>query len=159
MLSLILALVTTRADEGREFWRAKLSSSWAQMLSFSFLLTKLKEKQSENLSEIRWPEVNSWWRGANEGKMPYDLILESIIWPFTMFLWRFVREPTAWELEELERWGVSFIKLHMIWFSRSLNGRMSERLVSFWRWNFIGIIPANALIPSEGMFWRHLGSR
>ena len=79
MLSLILALVTMRADEGREFWRTKLSSSWARMLSFPFLSTKLKEKWSENLSEIRWPGVNSWWRGANEGKMPYDLVLESMI--------------------------------------------------------------------------------
>ena len=114
MLSLILVLVTMRADEGREFWRTNLSSSWAWMLSFSFLSTKLKEKQSENLSEIRWPGVYSWWRGANEGKMPYDLVLESMIWPFAMFLWWFVRKPTAWGLEELERWEELFIRLRMI---------------------------------------------
>ena len=70
MLSLILALVTTRADERREFQRTKLLSFWAQMLSFSFLSTKLKEKQSEKMSKIHWPGINSWWRGANEGKMP-----------------------------------------------------------------------------------------
>ena len=150
MLSLILVSVTTRADEGREFWRTKLSSSWVQLLSFSFLLTKLKEKRSENLSEIQWPGVNSWWRGANEGKMLYNLVLESMIWPFAMFLWQFVREPTAWGLKELEQWGESFIRLRMIWFSRSLNGQMRERSASFWRWNLIGIIPTNTLIPSEG---------
>ena len=59
MLSLILVLVTMRADEGREFWRTKLSSFWAQMLSFSFLSTKLKEKWSEKMSEICWLEINS----------------------------------------------------------------------------------------------------
>ena len=150
ILSLILASVTLRVDEGREFWRTKLSSSWVRMLSFSFLSTKLKEKQSENLSEIWWPGVNSWWRGVNDRKMPYDLVLESMIWPFAMFLWRFMREPTVYRLEELEWWGESFIRLHMIWFSRSLNGRMRKQLASFWRWNLIGIIPANALIPSEG---------
>ena len=79
MLFLILASVTMRVDEEREFWRTKSSSSWARMLSFPFLLTKLKEKWSENLSKTWWPEVNSWWRGSKEGKMPYDLILELMI--------------------------------------------------------------------------------
>ena len=70
MLSLILASVTTRADKGMEFERTKLSSSWARMLSFPFLSTKLKEKRSENMSTIRCPGINSWWRGSKEGKMP-----------------------------------------------------------------------------------------
>ena len=70
MLSLILASVTTRADEGMEFERTKLSSSWAQMLPFPFLSTKLKEKRSENMSTICCPGINSWWRGSNEGKIP-----------------------------------------------------------------------------------------
>ena len=70
MLSLILASVTTRADERVEFKRTKLLSSWAQMLSFSFLSNKLKEKQLENMFTICCPGINSWWRGSNEGKMP-----------------------------------------------------------------------------------------
>ena len=131
MLFLILASVTMRADEEREFWRTKSSSSWARMLFFPFLLTKLKEKQSENLSETQWPGVKSWWRGSKEGKIPYDLILELMIWPFAMFLWQFVREPTAWGLEMLVQWGESSIKLFMMWFSRSLNSWMRERLASF----------------------------
>ena len=70
MLSLILASVTTRADERVEFKRTKLLSSWAQMLSFSFLSNKLKEKRLENMSTICCPGINSWWRRSNEGKMP-----------------------------------------------------------------------------------------
>ena len=70
MLSLILASVTTRADKRVEFKRTKLLSSWAQMLSFSFLSNKLKEKRLENMSTICCPGINSWWRRSNEGKMP-----------------------------------------------------------------------------------------
>ena len=137
MLFLILASVTMRVDEEREFWRTKSSSSWAWMLSFPFLLTKLKEKWSENLSETQWPGVNSWWKGSKEGKMPYDLILESMIWPFTMFLCQFVREPMAWGLEMLVWWRELSIRFFMMWFFRSLNGWIRERLTSFWRWNLL----------------------
>ena len=47
MSCLMLASVTTRADWGEEeLLRTMSSSSWAQVLyfSFSFLLTKLKQK-------------------------------------------------------------------------------------------------------------------
>ena len=70
MLSLMLASVTTIVDEGEEFKRTKLSSSWAWVVIFSFLSTKLKEKRSGKMFEIRWPGVNSWWRGSNNGKIP-----------------------------------------------------------------------------------------
>ena len=46
---LMLALVTTKAvDEEEEIWRTISSSFWAHIWFFSFVLTKLKEKQSEN---------------------------------------------------------------------------------------------------------------
>ena len=70
MLFLMLASVTTRAVFGEEFWRTKSLSSWAQKLSFLFLLTKLKEKWSEKMSNKWYPGVNSWWRGENDGKIP-----------------------------------------------------------------------------------------
>jgi len=44
----------------------------------SFLLTKLKEKQLEKLSIMRRPGENSGSRGEKDGKIPYDLMLESI---------------------------------------------------------------------------------
>jgi len=47
----------------------------------SFLLAKLKEKQLEKLSIIRRPGKNSGSRGEKDGKIPYDLMLESIRWP------------------------------------------------------------------------------
>ena len=54
---LMLALVMTKAIDGEEeIQRTILLSSWAYILSFSFLLTKLKEKWSEKLSVIWKPE-------------------------------------------------------------------------------------------------------
>jgi len=50
-----------------------LSSSCARVLSFfslSFLVAKLKEKQSGKISMMREPGENSWLRGEKDGKMP-----------------------------------------------------------------------------------------
>jgi len=70
ILFLILASVTTRAIDGEEErWRTILSSSWKHILSFSFLLAKLKEKQFEKLSVIQEPGANSGWKGEKEGKI------------------------------------------------------------------------------------------
>ena len=68
---LMLASVTTKAMVGEEEIRRTISSSfWTRKLSFSFLLTRLKEKQSEKLS-VKWkPGVNSWLRGEKDGKIP-----------------------------------------------------------------------------------------
>jgi len=55
MLCLMLASIIMRADWGEEeLLRTMSSSSWARVLyfSFSFLLTKLKQKQLGNLSVI-----------------------------------------------------------------------------------------------------------
>jgi len=58
---LMPASVTIRAVFGEEeIQRTKSLSSCAWILSFSFLLTKLKEKQSEKMSDKRKPGVNSW---------------------------------------------------------------------------------------------------
>ena len=81
MLCLMLASVITRADWGEEeLLRTMLSSSWARVLyfSFSFLLTKLKQKRLENLSVIRRPDENSELRGENEGKIPRALLRKLI---------------------------------------------------------------------------------
>ena len=68
---LMLASVTAKAvDEEEEIRRTILLSSWAHILSFSFLLTKLKEKWSEKLSVIWRPEVNSRLKGEKDGKIP-----------------------------------------------------------------------------------------
>ena len=68
---LMLASVITRAVDGEEEIQRTISlSSWTQILSFSFLLTKLKEKWSEKLS-VKWkPGVNSRLRRENDGKIP-----------------------------------------------------------------------------------------
>ena len=73
MSFLMLASVITSVDWGKEeLLRTMSSSSWVQVLyfSFSFLLTKLKEKQLENSSIIRRPGENSGLRGENDGKIP-----------------------------------------------------------------------------------------
>jgi len=58
---LMLASVTIRAVFGEEeIQRTILLSSCARILSFSFLLVKLKEKQSEKMSDKQKPGVNSW---------------------------------------------------------------------------------------------------
>jgi len=52
ILFLMLASVTVRAVFGEEeIQRTILLSSCARILSFSFLLVKLKEKQSEKMSD------------------------------------------------------------------------------------------------------------
>ena len=71
MLFLILASVMTKAVVGEEeIWRTILSSFWTRKLSFSFLLTRLKEKQSEKLSVKRKPGANFQLRGEKDGKIP-----------------------------------------------------------------------------------------
>ena len=70
---LMLASVITRTIWGREeLWRTMTSSSWVWILfiSFSFLTTKLKEKQSEKLSIIQWPGKNLGLRREKDGKIP-----------------------------------------------------------------------------------------
>ena len=65
------ASVTTRAIDGEEEkQRTILSSFWKCILSFSFLLAKLKEKWFEKLLVIQEPGANSGWRGKKEGKIP-----------------------------------------------------------------------------------------
>ena len=67
---LMLVSVMTRAVDGEEeIQRTISSSSCTQILSFSFLLTKLKEKRSGKLSVKQKPEVNSWLRGENDGRI------------------------------------------------------------------------------------------
>ena len=70
---LMLASVTIRAEFGEEeIYRTMSSSScvWVLSLSFSFLLAKLKEKQSEKMSDKQKPGVNSWWKGEKKENMP-----------------------------------------------------------------------------------------
>ena len=78
---LMLASIITRADWGEEeLLRTISSSSWAWVLyfSFSFLLTKLKQKRLENSSIIQRPGENSGLRGENDEKILRDLLKESI---------------------------------------------------------------------------------
>ena len=67
---LMLASVTTRAIDGEEErWRTISLSFWKRILSFSFLLAKLKEKQLKKLSVIWESGANFRWRSEKEGKI------------------------------------------------------------------------------------------
>jgi len=46
--------------------------------------------------------------------------------------------------------GESSMRLLRMWLIGSLKGRICDLLAIFCRWNFIGIIPVMASIPSEG---------
>ena len=71
MSFLMLASITTMAIDGEEEdWRTISLSFWKQILSFSFLLANLKEKQSEKLSIIWEPGTSSRWRGEKKEKIP-----------------------------------------------------------------------------------------
>ena len=81
MSFLMLASVITRVEWGEEeVCKTILSSSRAQLLNFvfSFLLTKLKETQSEKLSIIQFPGENWMLVGENDGKIPRNLLYESV---------------------------------------------------------------------------------
>ena len=91
ILFLILASITTIAvDDKEDDCKTILSSCWKYNLSFFSLLTKLKENQSEKLSTILESRKSSRWRGENEGKTPYNLLLGLIRWPLMIVLWQFV---------------------------------------------------------------------
>ena len=153
MSFLMLASVTTRAVWGEEeACRTILSSSWTQILSFifSFLLTRLKEKWSEKLSTIQRPGENLILSGEKDGKIPWDLLYELMRWPLVKILCRLVSEPILWEFDAVDEGGESSMSFLTMWLIRSLKGQICDLLAIFWRWNFIGIIPAIASIPSEG---------
>ena len=60
MSFLMLASITTMAVEGeKDDSRTILLSCWKQILSFLFLIAKLKEKQSKKLSIILEPRESS----------------------------------------------------------------------------------------------------
>ena len=150
---LMLVSVITRAVLGiKELLRTISSSSWVQILwiSFSFLLTNLKEKRLEKWSIIQWPGENSGSKGENEGMIPLDLILESMRWPLVKDLWQFVSDPMLKEFVELGCGGLSSMSCFRIWLSSSLRGQIWDLLAIFWRWNLIGMMPAMASIPSAG---------
>jgi len=117
---------------------------------FSFLLTKLKEKWSEKLSIIWWLEENSILRGEKDGKIPWDLLYESMRWPLVRILWWLVNEPILWGFVMVDNGGESSIRFLKMWLVGSLKGRICDLLAIFCRWNFIGIISAMASMPSEG---------
>ena len=153
ILFLMLASVTMRAVWGKEeTWRTILSSSWVQILSFvfSFLLTKLKEKRSEKLSIIRWLGENSILRGEKDGKIPWDLLYESMRWPLVRLLWQLVNKPILCGFGMVDDGGESSMRFLKMWLIGSLKDWICDLLAIFYRWNFIGIIPAMASIPSKG---------
>ena len=88
---LMLASDMTIAVCGKEDNCRLISSScWKCILLFFSLLDKLKENQSENLSTILEPRLNSRWRGENEEKTLNNLLLELIRCPLAMVFWQFV---------------------------------------------------------------------
>ena len=67
----MLASITMMAVDGEEEDQKTISlSSWKQILSFFFLLAKLKEKQSEKLSINREPRASSRWKDEKKEKIP-----------------------------------------------------------------------------------------
>ena len=154
MLFLMLASVITIAKWGdEEFHKTISSSSWAQVflgfLSFS-LLTKLKEKRLEKLSIMRQPGKNSGSRGEKDGKIPYNLMLESIRWPLVKALWWLVNEPMLCELGDFDWGGESSKRFFKMWLSGSLKEQIWDLFTILWRWNRMGIMPMKASIPSKG---------
>ena len=152
-LFLMLASVTMRAVWGEEETQRTISlSSWMRVLFFvfSFLLTKLKEKRSEKLSIIWWPGENLILRGEKDGKIPWDLLYESMRWSLVKILWRLVNELILWGFVIVDDEGELSMRFLKMWLVRSLKGWICNLLVIFCRWNFIGIIPAMASMPSEG---------
>jgi len=67
--------------------------------SFSFLLTKLKENQSEKISMMLEPEENSGLRGKKDGKIPWALMQESMRQPLAIVLWQLVRECSLYSID------------------------------------------------------------
>ena len=128
----MLASVMMRAVwESKEQWRTISSSSWPWiLLQFStFLLTKLKEKQLENMSVIRLPGENSGSIGENKGNIPRDLVWESGKWPLIKDFWQFVKDPMLCGLDGLTEGRSSFKRFFSMWLSGSLRERMSNVIV------------------------------
>ena len=153
MSFLMLASVITRAVWGEEeVYRAISSSSRAWLLTFvfSFLLAKLKENWLEKLSIIQLPEENLILRGEKDRKILWDLLYELMRWPLVRVLWRLVSEPILCGFDMVDDRGKLSMRLLRMWLIGSLKGWICDLLAIFCRWNFIGIIPAMASIPSEG---------
>ena len=132
MLFLMLASITTMAMNGEEDdCRTILSSCWKRNLSFFSLLAKLKENWSGELSTILEPEKSSGWRGENEGKTPYNLLLESIRWPLMIVLWRFVSMLIEWGRGLVDKLEGSFMSVLMRWLAGRARGCNWDLLASF----------------------------
>ena len=78
MSFLMLVSITTMAvDREEDNSKTKLLSCWKQIVSFfSFLLNKLKEKQSGNLSMILEPGKNSGCRRENENSIHFAVWID-----------------------------------------------------------------------------------
>ena len=121
MLFLILASIITMAVDSKEDdCKTILSSCWKYNLLFFSLLTKLKENQSGKLSTILESRKSSRWRGENEGKTPYNLLLELIRWPLTIVLWQFVSMLIEWGrcYETLWTWTIFILFSFIFWLYR-----------------------------------------
>ena len=147
---LILASITMMAEEGEENnSRTILSSCWKHILSFLFLVAKLKEKRSEKLSIILEPRKSSRWRGEKEGNIPYNLLFESTKCPLMLDLWWLVRDLSdteCWHLGELKSESIS---VWIRWLGESVSVCNYNLPTSFWRWSLIGMRPTIASISSE----------
>ena len=150
MLFLMLASDTMIVVElNKDASRTILSSCWQQIFLFLFLIDKLKENQSEKLSIILEPGESSGWRGEKEGKIPYTLLFESTKYLLILALWQLVRdlrETGWWHLGDLK--GESMSKW-IIWLGGRANVYNCDLPVSFWRWSFIRMRLAIALILSK----------
>ena len=96
---LMLTLETTIAVWGVEAWIVMSSNCWERIEAFFPLLAKLKENLSGKISIILEPGIYSGLRGEKDGKTPYSLLLESMMWPFIEVFWRTVRELIEWGWE------------------------------------------------------------
>jgi len=77
ILFLMLASIATIAvNYNKDNSITTESSWWRQRLSFFFLLQRLKENLSENMSITLKPRESSGWIGEKEGNILWDLLLE-----------------------------------------------------------------------------------
>ena len=95
---LMLVSETTITVWGVEAWIVMSSNCWEHVEAFFPLLAKLKENLSGKILIILEPRINSGLRGKKDGKTPYSLLLESMMWPFKEVFWWTVRELIKWVL-------------------------------------------------------------
>ena len=156
-LFLTLVFVMISAWEGfSNKERARLSNwqEWEDRLSLLHLLKEWKEKWLEKWLEkesiILHPGANSGLRGSKEEKTSLNLLSISTTRPLINSHWCFVRKSSNRQWGVLRIFGLDSNKEWRMWLFERAWALSCNLLLCFWRWRWIGIRPAIALIPKDG---------